>query len=131
MHSIAARFFSQTDVMSSSTSGFQSHCSGWCGSNRNTGGAPSTFWPGLCPCAWAMMRACWAKSRHRRMVVVVDVLLRVRQHECRMDGAVDIDQPEQRLVGQRDRVVAEVPELDVGDAESFAAALGLLLRARP
>ncbi len=62
MHSMAARFFSHTAVMSSSTSGFQSHCSGWCGSNRKTGGAPSTVCPGLWPCACAMMRACWAKS---------------------------------------------------------------------
>ena len=31
MHSMAARFFSQTGVMSRMVSGFQPHCSVWCG----------------------------------------------------------------------------------------------------
>ena len=39
-----------------------------------------------------------------------------------MDGAVDVHEPEERLVAERDRVVSEVPELDVGDAEISAAA---------
>jgi hypothetical protein len=34
MHSMAARFLSQTSVMSRKTSGFQPICSVWCGSNR-------------------------------------------------------------------------------------------------
>ena len=42
MTSIALRLRSQTAVMSSSTSGMKPHCSGWCGSKQNTGGAPMT-----------------------------------------------------------------------------------------
>jgi hypothetical protein len=40
MHSIALRLASKTGVMSSRTSGLKPHISGWCGSNRKTGGAP-------------------------------------------------------------------------------------------
>ena len=38
---MALRFLSKTGVMSSRTFGLKSHCSGWCGSKKNTGGAPS------------------------------------------------------------------------------------------
>ena len=54
---------------------------------------------------------------HRRMVVVVGVLLAVGQHEGGVDGAVDIGQAEQAVLRQGDRIVAEVPELDVVHAE--------------
>src|ERR1051325_5948635 len=43
MDSIAARLRSKTSVISKSTCGLKSHCSGWCGSNKNTGGTPSFF----------------------------------------------------------------------------------------
>ena len=35
---------------------------------------------------------------HRRVVVIVDVLPRVREHEGGMDGAVHVDEPVERLV---------------------------------
>ena len=62
----------------------------------------------------------------RGMVVVVDVLLGVGEHEGGMDRAVDVDQAEQRVLRQIKRIVAEVPELDVGDAELLGRGLGLL-----
>src|SRR5258708_1936000 len=40
MHSKALRFTSQTSVMLRMTCGFQLHCSVWCGSTRQTRGAP-------------------------------------------------------------------------------------------
>ncbi len=46
-----------TGVMLTSTSGRNSHISGWCGSNRNTGGAPSGGWADSRPRAWATARA--------------------------------------------------------------------------
>ena len=39
-HSIAFCFSGNASVMSSSTLGLKSDCSGWCGSKKNTGGAP-------------------------------------------------------------------------------------------
>ena len=38
---MALRFARHTAVMSSSTFGLKSHFSGWCGSKKKTGGAPS------------------------------------------------------------------------------------------
>ena len=64
---------------------------------------------------------------HGRVVVVVDVLFAVCQHEFRMGGAHQIHHAEQAFGVQRDGVVAEVPELDVVYAENLGGRLGLLL----
>ena len=53
MHSMALRLASNTAVMSSSTSGLKPHISGWCGSNRKTGGAPIGSPAAGYPIAWA------------------------------------------------------------------------------
>ena len=132
MHSMAARFLSQTGVMSSSTVGLPV----------------------------ALLGLVRLEQEHRRRaehllagVVAVRLgddarvlreirrppggrgcrcpCLRVRQHKGRVDGAVDIHEPEERLVVERDGIVAEVPELDVGDAEMLGGGLGFLLPLAP
>ena len=63
---------------------------------------------------------------HSGVIVVVDVLLGVRKHEGGMDRAIDVDETEQRVSREIERVVAEVPELNVGDAQLLGRRLGLL-----
>src|SRR5579872_2555823 len=52
------------------------------------------------------------------------------EHESRMDVAIEIDEPIERLVIELDRVIAEIPELNIGDAEGIRRRLGLLLTLR-
>src|SRR5450432_4265315 len=70
------------------------------------------------------------KLRDRRMVVIVNVAGRMRQHESGMKRAVEIDEAEQRLLRQIDRVIAKVPALDVGGAEDFSGVLGFFASLR-
>ena len=53
------------------------------------------------------------ERRGRRVILVVGVLAGVREHELRPEGAVDIDEAEQSGLIESERVVAEIPELDV------------------
>src|SRR6185503_20529762 len=63
----------------------------------------------------------------RGMVVVVNILVRVGQHERRMDGAVDVHKSVERILVEGDWVVSKVPELNVGDAETFGGGFSFLL----
>ncbi len=63
---------------------------------------------------------------HRGMVVIINVLRRVREDEGRMDPPVDVHEPIQRLPGECDRVVAQIPELDVRHAEMLGRGFRLL-----
>ena len=84
--------------MSSSTSGLKSHCSGWCGSKKNTGGAPMiSSLPGTAVGVRDADRLRQDRGLERhpgrgRMVAVVRVGERVGQHDGRLHAAVDVDE---------------------------------------
>ena len=61
----------------------------------------------------------------RGMIVVVGVLARMREHEGRTNRAKHIDEAEQRALRQADRVVAEIPELDIRHPQCPRRCLGL------
>src|SRR5271170_3878439 len=57
------------------------------------------------------------KFGHQLMVAIIDVAARVGEDEGRADPAVEIDEAVERRLIERNRIVAEIPKLDVGDAE--------------
>src|SRR4029077_2830485 len=65
-----------------------------------------------------------------RVIVIVDVLAGVRQHEGRMQSPIDIDKPVEGCCREPDWIIAEVPELNVGDPEKLGGGLGFLLTLR-
>lgn len=48
------------------------------------------------------------------MVEIVGVFQRVRQHEARIELAVDVDHAVEMRLGELQRIVAAVEELDLG-----------------
>ena len=68
------------------------------------------------------------EMRGAGMVEIIRVLERVGEHEGRIGLAIDVDHAVVMLLGQIERVVAAVEELDLG-AEQAGGALGLVLAA--
>ena len=62
------------------------------------------------------------------MVDIVGIFQRMRQHEARIEFAIDVDQPLHMRVGQAQRIIAGIEEFDLG-AERGCGALRLVLAA--
>ena len=62
------------------------------------------------------------------MIDIIGVFQRVGQHKTRIEFAVDVGQPLHVMVGEPQRIVAGVEELDLG-AKRGGGALGLVLAA--
>src|SRR5262245_17404694 len=61
------------------------------------------------------------------VVVIIDVLAGVRQHEGWTEAAVHIDEAVERLLAQPDPVITGVPKLYIGNPELPRGRLGFLL----
>ena len=62
------------------------------------------------------------------MIEIVGVLERVGEHEGRIGLAIDVDHAVEMLLGELERIVAAIEELDLG-AEQGGGAFGLVLAA--
>ena len=67
-------------------------------------------------------------GRGRRVIHVVGIVQRMGQHKTRIQFAVDVDQPLHMSIGQPQRIIAGIEELDLG-AQRDGRPLRLVLAA--
>ncbi len=98
MHSMAARFLFQTGVMSRQHRWLPVALLGLVRLEQEDGRGAQHLLARVVAVRLRYDARVLRKIRGGRVIVIVDVLAGVRQHEGRMEGPVDVDEPVERML---------------------------------